>query len=77
MASDEIVRRAAPVQIPEASRALQRVRLTQAAYRDERAALEHRSMVRGLLLLAMVVLVLSIARAGLERVFLHGWWRHW
>ncbi len=32
-------------------------------------------MVRGLLLLALIVLCLSIARAGLGRVFPHGWWR--
>jgi hypothetical protein len=34
-------------------------------------------MVRGLLLLALVVLVASFWRAGLDRVFLPGWWWHW
>jgi hypothetical protein len=32
-------------------------------------------MVRGLILIALLVLAGSIARAGLERVFVHGWWR--
>jgi hypothetical protein len=77
MASDETVRRAAPVKAPEPTRALQRERDAQATYREERAAVERRGMMRGLLLLALVVLLLSIGRAGLERVFVHGWWRHW
>jgi hypothetical protein len=32
-------------------------------------------MVRGLILIALLMLAGSIARAGLERVFVHGWWR--
>ena len=36
---------------------------------------ERRSVVRGLILLAVVLLVGSMARAGLDRVFFHGWWR--
>ncbi len=32
-------------------------------------------MVRGLILLAVVLLMGSAARAGLDRVFVHGWWR--
>ncbi len=62
---------------PEPTRALQRARDVQAEYRGEREVVERRGMVRGLLLLAMVVLLLSIGRAGLERVFVSGWWRHW
>jgi hypothetical protein len=77
MASDEIVRRAAPVRAPEPTRALLRASEAQSAYRNERALVERRGMVRGLLLLATVVFALSVWRAGLERVFLHGWWRHW
>ena len=38
-------------------------------------AQERRSMVRGLVLLALVILVLSVLRAGLHRVFPQGWWR--
>jgi hypothetical protein len=38
---------------------------------------ERRMQVRGLLLLAVVVLVFSIWRAGAHRVFTQGWWRLW
>jgi fatty acid desaturase len=41
----------------------------------ERGQALRRSAVRGLLMLALLVLVLSIARAGLGRVFVPGWWR--
>jgi hypothetical protein len=34
-------------------------------------------MVRGLILLALLVLAASIARAGLDRVVYTGWWRQW
>jgi hypothetical protein len=44
-------------------------------HRKEHEGIERRSMVRGLILLALMVLVGSIARAGLDRVFVHGWWR--
>ncbi|HXB61339.1 MAG TPA: hypothetical protein VNU94_00645 [Acidobacteriaceae bacterium] len=36
-----------------------------------------RQQVRGLLWLAGIVIVLSIARAGLHTAFPHGWWRLW
>jgi hypothetical protein len=38
---------------------------------------ERRMQVRGLLLLAAAVLVFSIWRAGVLRVFTPGWWRLW
>jgi hypothetical protein len=44
-------------------------------YRVGRETIERRSMVRGLILLAVLVMVVSMARAGLDRVFIHGWWR--
>ena len=69
--------RAEPVHAPEPTRAVQRARKEHAAYRRMREAVERRSMVRGLVLLAMVVLVASVARAGLDRVFVPGWWRQW
>jgi len=67
--------RAAPPQLPPSSPALQRDRLAFAVYRSEREKIERRSVVRGLILIAMVVLVGSIAHAGLDSVFIHGWWR--
>lgn len=39
--------------------------------------LERRRQVRGLLLLALAVIVFAILRAGLHRVFSVGWWRLW
>ena len=42
---------------------------------EERERLESRSVVRGLILLAILVLLASMVRAGLGRVFVHGWWR--
>jgi hypothetical protein len=36
-----------------------------------------RQQIRGLLWLAAIVIVLSIARAGLHTAFPHGWWRLW
>jgi len=40
-------------------------------------ALEHRRMIRGLLLLGVLVLLASLARAGIARAFYSGWWRQW
>jgi len=42
-----------------------------------REALERRSLVRGLMVLAVVVLVFSVARAGWGRAFVPGWWKQW
>lgn len=67
--------RAAPVQIPTPTRALQRARDEYQNYRAERERVERRSMVRGLILLALLVLAVSIARAGIHRVFVPNWWR--
>jgi fatty acid desaturase len=44
-------------------------------YRKERERIERRSMMRALIMLAVLVLAGSIAHAGLDRVFVHGWWR--
>jgi hypothetical protein len=46
--------------------------------RSEAAEKRHKlSVARGLMVLAVLALLASIARAGLERVFVHGWWRQW
>ncbi len=63
--------------IPEPTTALLRARAEAEAHRRQREALERRSLVRGLLLFAAIVLILSIVRAGLDRVFVPGWWRQW
>ncbi len=38
---------------------------------------ERRRQVRGLLLLALLVLAVTIARTGLHHIFTPGWWRLW
>ncbi|MBB5063894.1 hypothetical protein [Granulicella mallensis] len=67
--------RAEPPRIPASTRTLERAEQERKAYFREREQLEHRSLVRGLLWLAALVLVVSMARAGLGRVFVPGWWR--
>lgn len=67
--------RAAPPQLPALTPALKRQQAEFEIYRKQREQVERRSMLRGLILIAALVIVGSIARAGLERVFVHGWWR--
>jgi hypothetical protein len=67
--------RAAPPQLPPSSPALERDRQDFQSYRTEREKPERRSVVRGLILMSVLVLVGSIVRAGLDRVFVRGWWR--
>ncbi|MEG9434976.1 hypothetical protein JAO29_02145 [Edaphobacter sp. HDX4] len=43
----------------------------------ERLSRERRQQIRGLILLALAVLLFSIFRAGPHRVFPMGWWRLW
>jgi hypothetical protein len=77
MQSSERVRehRAAPAELPALTRGLERKRREFDAYRREREEAERRSVVRALILIAIAVLVGSIMHAGLDRVFVHGWWR--
>ena len=77
MQSSERVRehRATPAALPAMTRALLLKRKEFEAYRREREAIERRSIARALILIAVVALVGSIVHAGLDRVFVHGWWR--
>ena len=67
--------RAEPPRSPAPTRTLERAQLERKAYFRKREQMEHRSLMRGLFLLALLVLVESIARAGVDRVFIPGWWR--
>ena len=67
--------RASPPQLPALTPALAQQQAEFELYRKQREQIERRSMVRGLILIALLVLAGSIARAGLERAFVHGWWR--
>jgi hypothetical protein len=71
----QIEYRAAPPRLPELTPAMKRRREAYEIYRREREKIERRSVVRGLLLLALLALSISIFRSGLDRVFVHGWWR--
>ncbi len=42
-----------------------------------RVALEQRGLLRGLILLALAILIVSLARAGFGRLFVPAWWRQW
>ncbi len=42
-----------------------------------RLRIERTRQMRSLLLLALAVIVFSIWRAGIDRVFTPGWWRLW
>jgi hypothetical protein len=67
--------RASPPQLPTLTpEQLQSLQAAQ-TYRDEREQVERRSVMRGLILLALLILFVSMLRAGLGRVFPHNWWR--
>lgn len=67
--------RAAPPRLPELTPAAKHNLEANASYRREREQVERRSVVRGLILIILLVLAASMLRAGLGRVFVHGWWR--
>jgi hypothetical protein len=77
MQSSERVRehRAAPVALPAVTRDVERKRAEFEAYRKGREKIERRSIVRALILIAIVVLAGSILRAGMDNVFVQSWWR--
>jgi hypothetical protein len=43
----------------------------------QRTKIERLRQIRGLLLLAITILLVSLLRAGLRTVFTPGWWRLW
>jgi hypothetical protein len=69
--------RAAVPAIPEATPQQQRKLAERDAYHREREQVERRRQLRTLLVLALIVIAVSIARAGVGRVFPQGWWRLW
>lgn len=44
---------------------------------NARVRLEERSLLRGLILLALVILLASLLRAGFGRLFVPRWWTQW
>jgi len=69
--------RAEPARAPRPSAELESARQEHGAYVARRERAERSGVVRALLVLAGLVLVAGIWRAGLDRVFVHGWWRQW
>jgi hypothetical protein len=49
----------------------------QPATTTARRQTERRRQVRGLLLLALAILLFSFLRAGIHTIFTPGWWRLW
>jgi hypothetical protein len=69
------MQRAAKPRIPQPTATQLAEQKEHAVYLRGRTLLESRSMARGLMLLALLVLVAGFLRAGFPRVFPHGWWR--
>ena len=71
------VRRAEPARPPALNEREQRREKARKQELLRRVRLEQQSLLRGLILLAIVVLIVSLARAGFGRLFVPGWWRQW
>ncbi len=69
--------RAEPPRPPAPSKTVLRAQEEQATHLREREAKERHSVLRGLVLLAIAVLLVSLVRAGMGRAFSTGWWRQW
>lgn len=69
--------RAEPPRAPALPVRLQAAERERAENLKGRERLERRSMLRGLLLLALLVLVVSLLLADAGRAFPSGWWRRW
>jgi len=69
--------RAEPPRPPELSERDKRDESLRKETLRARVAREQQSLLRGLLLLAVVILIVSLARAGFGRLFVPGWWRQW
>ncbi len=69
--------RAAPPAVPPSTRQYEHALAERDTYHRDREHVERRRQLRGLLILAFVVIMLSIVRAGLGRVFPPTWWHLW
>jgi hypothetical protein len=70
-------RRAEPSRPPALSEREQRRETDRLGRLKARVGVEQRSLLRGLILLAAVILIASLARAGFGRLFVPAWWRQW
>lgn len=69
-------RAGSPVPAPLSKRAL-RATKEQNAFKQEREILERHSVLRGLILLAVLILLFAVLHGGASRGFPSGWWRQW
>ena len=69
--------RAEPPRAPVPSALQERVEQERLQRLGARVALEQSSLLRGLIILAVAVLLASLWRAGFDRLFVPGWWRQW
>jgi hypothetical protein len=70
-------RRAEPARPPALTEREQRRESARLETLRARVRLEQRSLLRGLILLAVVILIASLARAGFGRLFVPRWWTQW
>jgi hypothetical protein len=66
--------RAGQPRIPEPTPIQQRSAQKHQQYMRGREALERASILRGLVLVAVLVMIFSLWHAGLHRAFVPGWW---
>ncbi len=76
-AAVETERRAEPPRAPQLPLTLQKRERERTALLRAREVLERVSVLRGLVILALLILVVSLVRAGSDRAFPSGWWRQW
>lgn len=72
-----LARRAERPRAPELPASALRERAEAEAYLREREDAERHSVLRGLILLAVLTLSAGLLHGGLSRAFFTGWWRHW
>lgn len=69
--------RAKPPVPPPLSREAARAEEERGIYRREREGVERRSVLRGLILLAAIVVLFTLWHGGAGRAFPAGWWQRW
>ena len=74
MAGEHRAKRARPPALSEREERNERARKEELR---ARLGSEQRSLLRGLILLAVVILIASLWRAGFGRLFVPGWWNQW
>jgi hypothetical protein len=69
--------RAQPPRPPEPTPQDKRKEAARRQALDARLGLEQRSLLRGFILLAVIVVLASLVRSDFSRLLVPGWWRQW